>query len=108
MKCPNKNKICTRVLEKFLEGLEIFGSKKDFSILFYSSDTDIVGGKNHKTLATLDKEVLIRKYQEHILKCSECSDAYADFLKRQTNETISTEKADEKYLGLLSKIMSAH
>jgi len=101
MECPTKNKICTRVLEKFLEGLEIFGSKKDFEMLFYSSDNALVGGKNHKTLANPGKSALTKEYRRHIPGCQECFDTYTDFLKRQIDKTTSIEEVDKKYFGLL-------
>lgn len=107
MKCPANDKICARVLEKFLEGLEIFGSKRDFEMLFYSSDTALVGGKNHKTWANLDREILMKRYQEHIPRCPECSVIYTAFLEKQIDGKNPIERVDKKYLGLLPEIASS-
>lgn len=102
-----ERKICARALERFLIGFEIFETKKDFSMLFYSSDTDMVGSRNHKTHENLDKEVLIRKYQKHIPECPECRDTYIGFLNSVKKNNQSIEDMDKKYLGLLPKITSS-
>jgi len=107
MKCPAKDKICTKVLEKFLEGLEIFGSEREFEILFYSSNNALVGGENHKTWANLGREILMKRYQKHIPRCSECSVVYTNFLEKQTDEKNPVERVDKKYLGLLPRIISS-
>lgn len=95
-----ENKICARALERFLEDFEIFGMKKDFSMLFYCSDTDMVGGRNHKTHGNLDKKALIKQYQEHIPRCPECKDVYVVFLNSIKQKNQSIGDIDKKYLDI--------
>ena len=92
-------KICARALERFLEGVYIFGDKKEFNMVFYSSDTDLIGGRNHKTYGNYDKEVIKREYKKHIPECDECAEVYVGYLYEIKKDNESIMDADKRSLN---------